>query len=90
MAFDNDKLNDVLVTLARLETQMNRLVSDAESEKEFRKQHNRDADVRVTKVEDRVRAIEDWKNEIHGRIVVTVSIAGIIVTAAVTIIIKYL
>lgn len=68
--------------LQKLNLQVGRLVSDFESEKEVRKRLNGE-------LEKRVREIELWKSELHGRIVVTVSIAGIVIGAVITLIIKF-
>lgn len=67
--------------LQGLEFQIGRLVSDAESEKEFRKQRNME-------IEKRLRELEQWKSEIHGKIVVSVSIIGILLTVLMSLINK--
>ncbi len=77
---DEKQHSQILMKLQNLELQINRLVSDAESEKEFRKQRNRE-------IEERLRKLEEWKSEIHGKIVVSVSIVGVIVAALVSLII---
>lgn len=77
---DEKQHSQILMKLQKLELQINRLVSDAESEKEFRKQRNRE-------IEERLRKLEEWKSELHGRIVVSVSIVGLVVTALISLII---
>lgn len=42
----------------RLETQVNRLVSDAESEKDTRKRSNQDITTRFEKTDERIRSLE--------------------------------
>lgn len=81
MALDNDQQSQILIRLAELKLQIDRLVSDAESEKDFRKQRNNE-------IEQRLRALEDWKNEIHGRLVVTLAIGGLIWTGIIAIVVK--
>lgn len=88
MAFDNDKLNDILITLTRLEGQVNRIVSDAESEKEFRKERNNNIDRQLTDMRAEISELKQWKAELHGRIVVTVSIASVIATGLIALLVK--
>lgn len=88
MAFDNDKLSDILITLTRLEGQVNRIVSDAESEKEFRKERNNNIDRMISDMRVEISELKQWKAELHGRIVVTVAVASVIVTGLVGVIIK--
>lgn len=42
---------DIQITLARMETQLHRIVSDIESEKETRKRRNEDIDTRLRSAE---------------------------------------
>lgn len=72
-----DKQQEILMKLQGLEFQVGRLVSDAESEKEFRKQRNRE-------IEDRLRDLEQWKSELNGKLVVI----GILGTILASIIVK--
>lgn len=74
---DEKQHTEILMKLQNLEFQVGRLVSDAESEKEFRKQRNME-------VEKRLRELEHWKSEINGKIVVI----GIIGTVLASIIVK--
>lgn len=83
MAFDNDKLNEILVKQAEMKQQIDRLVSDAESEKEFRRIRNMD-------YENRIRYLEKRDSELHGKIAVTVAIGALLAGGAVTLIIKFL
>lgn len=76
---DEKQHTEILMKLQNLEFQVGRLVSDAESEKEFRKQRNME-------VEKRLRELEHWKSEINGKIVVI----GIIGTILASIIVKAL
>lgn len=68
---------EILMKLQAMEFQINRLVSDAESEKEFRKQRNRE-------IEERLRKIEEWKSELTGKLVVI----GILSTVLASIVVK--
>lgn len=74
---------DILITLERLSMQINRLVSDAESEKEFRKQRN-------IEVERRLRKLETWQSEMQGKIIAIVGVGGLIWTIIAAVIIKFL
>ncbi len=74
-------LQQIMIRLAEIQSQIGRLVSDAESEKEFRKQRNKE-------VEDRLRDLEKWKSEMQGRIVVTVSISTLIASGLIAILVK--
>lgn len=74
---DEKQHSQILMKLQKLELQINRLVSDAESEKEFRKQRNRE-------IEERLRKLEEWKSELTGKLVVI----GILGTILASIIVK--
>jgi hypothetical protein len=74
-------LNEIVVRLTEIQMQIGRLVSDAESEKEFRKERNRE-------IEKRLRDLEKWRSEMHGRIVVTVSIATLVASGLIAITVK--
>lgn len=78
---EEKQLTEIFLKLERMEFQIGRLVSDAESEKEFRKQRN-------IEVEKRMRELEQWKSGINGRIVATVSIISLIWGALVAIVVK--
>lgn len=78
---DEKQHTEILMKLQNLEFQVGRLVSDAESEKEFRKQRNME-------IEKRLREIEQWKSEIHGRIVASVAIIGLFWGVLIAIVVK--
>ena len=78
---DDKQLTELFLKLERLEFQIGRLVSDAESEKEFRKERN-------IEVERRLREIDKWKSELHGKIVVSVFIVGLLCTLLIGIVVK--
>lgn len=78
---DEKHHNEILLKLERMEFQIGRLVSDAESEKEFRKERN-------IEVERRLREIDKWKSELHGKIVVSVFIVGLLCTLLIGIVVK--
>ncbi len=85
-----EHLHDVLLKLTAMEAQINRLVSDAESEKEFRKMRNRE-------VEERLRQLEIWRAEEHGRTVenhrrtvTIVSVVSLIISVTIAVISKIL
>jgi len=78
---ESNQHNEILLKLQELQFQVGRLVSDAESEKEFRKQRNME-------IENRMRVLEQWKSEIHGRIIATVSIIGLIWGAVIAIVVS--
>lgn len=72
-----DKQQEILMKLQAMKFQIDRLVSDAESEKEFRKLRN-------AEIEKRLREIEEWKSELNGKLIVI----GIIGTILASIIVK--
>ena len=78
---EEKQLTEIFLKLERLEFQIGRLVSDAESEKEFRKERN-------IEVERRLREIDKWKSELHGKIVVSVFIVGLLCTLLIGIVVK--
>lgn len=47
--------------LLRIEMQVGRIVSDAESEKDTRRRRNQSIETRFEQVESRLRALEEWK-----------------------------
>ena len=78
---DSNQHSEILLKLQELQWQVGRLVSDAESEKEFRKQRNME-------IEKRMRDLEQWKSEIHGRIIASVTIIGVVLGTATTIVVS--
>lgn len=66
---DKEEIIKLRMETERLKQQITRLTADAESEKETRKRRNIDID-------NRLKPIEDWKNNLQGRMVVIV-IVGI-------------
>lgn len=62
-------IEEIYVMLARMEVQIGRLVSDAESEKEVRKRMTED-------MEGRIRKMEAFINNLKGRMFVTGFLAG--------------
>jgi hypothetical protein len=88
MAFDNDKLNEALIRLAEIKGQVDRIVSDAESEKNFRKERNNNIDRQLETVRGDISELKQWKAELHGRIVVTISVASIVITGIIALLIK--
>lgn len=81
MAIDSDKENQIFLKLQELGLQIGRLISDFESEKDVRRRLTIDH-------EKRIRDIELWKSELHGRIVVTIAIATIVSGAIIAIVLK--
>ncbi len=71
--------SEILMKLQKLELQIDRLVSDAESEKEVRKRRTADT-------EQRLKDLELWKSELNGKLVVI----GIVGTILASIIVKVL
>lgn len=66
-----DKIQELLIGQERITQQLDRIISDIESEKEVR--------VRLyAEMEKRVRGLEDWKNNLQGRITVTLVVGGAI------------
>lgn len=57
-----DNIQDLIISLDRLTTQMGRLVSDFESEKGLRKERN-------AEINERLERVEAWKNKWHGALV---------------------
>lgn len=88
MALDHDKQAQILIQLAEIKGQLGRLVSDAESEKEFRKERNNNLDKQLDSLRNEIVELKQWKAELHGRIVVTVSVASIIITGLIALLIK--
>ncbi len=78
---DINQHSEILLKLQELQWQVGRLVSDAESEKEFRKQRN-------AEIEKRIRELEQWKSEIHGKIIASVAIIGLIWGVLIAVIVK--
>lgn len=74
---EDKQYHEILMKLQAMELQIGRLVSDAESEKEFRKQRN-------IEIEERLRKIEEWKSELTGKLV----IIGVLGTVLASIIVK--
>lgn len=68
---ENDKIQELLIGQERITQQLDRIISDIESEKQVR--------VRLyAEMEKRVRGLEDWKNNLQGRITVTLVVGGAI------------
>jgi len=80
MALDNDKQNDILLAIQRLQDQFSRFMSDRESEKENLKRTNADRDARI-------RALEDFENNLKGERSVLKVIIGILCSVVVGLII---
>ena len=78
---DSNQHNEILLKLQELQFQVGRLVSDAESEKQFRK-------IRNIEVEKRMRELEQWKSEIHGKVIASVAIIGLIWGVLIAVIVK--
>lgn len=70
---DEKEKQQLFVTLENIRMQVDRLLSDIESEKESRKRRNDDFDKRI-------RTLEDWKSETKGK----VSIVNVIVMAIIS------
>lgn len=68
---DQDKIQEILLKIGRINDQVERLVSDAESEKEVRKRLLKDH-------EDRLRELEQWQAKWGGALIAL----GIIATIA--------
>jgi hypothetical protein len=78
---DQNKISEILLSVARMEIQIGRLVSDAESEKEVRKRALDD-------MESRLRKAEAFINNLKGRMFVTGLLAGGAITLIVWVITK--
>lgn len=76
---DEKQHSEILMQLQALKFQVDRLVSDAESEKEARKR-------RTTETEQRLKDLELWKSELTGKLVVI----GIVGTIIASLIVKVL
>lgn len=87
MAFDNDKQAEILLAIQKLQFQMERFVADQESEKEVRRRRN-------DEIDKQIRELQEWKTDLHGRLVVTLTIGGalwaLIVSAIILILNKIL
>lgn len=66
-----DKIQEIFLKLERIELQVGRLVSDAESEKELRKDRNKETDRRLSE-------IEKWQAKWGGALIALGIIATII------------
>lgn len=75
-----EKIQELLIGQAEIKQQLGRIISDIESEKDIRKRRNDDIDKRL-------RIIEDWKNNLQGRIMVAVIVGGCIWSVIMAIII---
>lgn len=81
---NEDKIQELLIGQAKIFGQLDRIISDIESEKEVRKRRN-------DEIDKRLRQIEEWKANIQGRITVTLVVGGAIwglIILVVTFIIK--
>lgn len=56
---NGDKIQEIFLKLERIEFQVGRLISNAESEKEFRKERNKE-------IERRLVALENWQAKWAG------------------------
>lgn len=81
MALDHDKHNEVLLAIQKLQFQFERFMSDRESEKENLKRANTERD-------NKIRALEDFVNELKGERQVLRVIIGFMIAAVVGIIVK--
>lgn len=77
---DEKDIQQILLTQIRIEGKVDRLVSDIESEKETRKRRNDQFD-------NRLRNVEEWKNNLQGRLLITGIISGGIMSIIVGLII---
>lgn len=81
---NEDKIQELLIGQAKIFGQLERIISDIESEKEVRKRRN-------DEIDKRLRLLEEWKANLQGRLTVTLVIAGGIwglIILAITFIIK--
>lgn len=77
---------DILVTQARIEGKIDRLVADAESEKATRKRRNDSFDQQLKEQREEIAELKEWKSNIQGRMIV----AGIIWAFLQALVIMYL
>lgn len=68
---DNEKIQEILITMAEIKIQLERIISDIESEKDTRKRRNSGFDKRL-------RDIEEWKNNLQGKLMAGVILGGMI------------
>lgn len=71
---------EILLQLARMEQQINRLVSDAESEKDVRRDRNKEIDRRLAE-------LEKWQAQWGGALIALGAVATII--SIVSLIVKF-
>lgn len=77
---NEDKIQELLIGQAKMFTQLERIISDIESEKEVRKRITEDLILRIRVLEDS-KNIQDGKNKITDRIVTIICtvVAGILI-----------
>ncbi len=68
---DNEKIQEIFLKLERIELQVGRLVADAESEKEVRRDRNKEIDRRLA-------SLEKWQAQWGGALIALGVIATII------------
>lgn len=66
-----DKITEVLIELGNIKTQLNRLIADAESEKEVRRDRNKEIDRRLAE-------LEKWQAKWGGALIALGIVATIV------------
>lgn len=69
MAFDNDRLNKILIDLGSVVTQLGVLVSRFDSERETRRRRNRAFDEELELIKKRQAEHEAWRNRWAGALI---------------------
>lgn len=72
----DDKLQEVLIKLAEIKGHIERLVSDAESEKDTRRRRNESFDRELHDLRQEVYKLKEWKSNMQGRLLVTITVAS--------------
>lgn len=75
------QIQEILIRLVHIDEQLNRLVSDAESEKEVRKRI-------IADHEARIRKVEDFVSNLKGRMFATGVLAGGVISLLIWLITK--